>query len=167
MLDKVGHFVLNDEMTQTNMNFVADVCYEAMASLQESVEHGAPRGLERFGDWPTIYPGLTSLPEPARTSWFRFDHFYSTNAQDAALDLVLATRPRRVLDIGGNAGIWAEACAERDAAVRITIVDLPEQIAAARRNLEASPYADRISLPCRWTCSTQSKSCRPAPTRFG
>jgi 2-polyprenyl-3-methyl-5-hydroxy-6-metoxy-1,4-benzoquinol methylase len=145
VLDKVGYFVLNDEMTQTNMNFVADVCYEAMYCLQESVEHGAPRGLKRFGDWPTIYPGLSLLSEPARTSWFRFDHFYSTNAQRAALDLVLATRPRRVLDIGGNAGLWAEACAERDAAVRITIIDLPEQIAMARRKLEGSPNGERIS----------------------
>ncbi len=145
VLDKVGYFILNDEMTKTNMNFVADVCYEAMHDLKESVEHGAPRGLRRFGEWPTIYQGLLQLAEPARTSWFRFDHFYSSNAHREALDLVLATRPRRVLDIGGNAGMWTEACVERDREVRVTIVDLPDQIAAARRQLERSPHADRIS----------------------
>jgi len=145
VLDKLGHFILTDEMTQVNMNFVADVCYEAMSSLKASVEDGAPRGLERFGDWPTIYPGLSLLSEPARTSWFRFDHFYSRNACNAALDIVLAMRPRHVLDIGGNAGFWALACAERDDAVRITIVDLPGQIALARREVSGSPHAGRIS----------------------
>jgi hypothetical protein len=144
VLDKTGHFLLNDEMTRINLNFVADVCYEAMGSLQESIERGAPRGLARFGDWPTIYPALSVLPEPARTSWFRFDHFYSLRAQQPALDLVLATRPRRVLDVGGNAGLWSLACVERDHGVRVTIVDLPEQIATARRNVAASPHADRI-----------------------
>jgi SAM-dependent methyltransferase len=145
VLDKTGHFLLNDEMTRINMSFVADVCYEAMGSLQESVERGTPRGLARFGNWPTIYPALSVLPEPARTSWFRFDHFYSQRAQQPALDLVLATRPRRVLDVGGNAGLWSLACVERDSAVRVTLVDLPEQIATARRNVAASPHADRIA----------------------
>lgn len=145
VLDKVGHFMLTDEMTRVNLNFVADVCYEAMSSLQESVQDGAPRGLRRFGEWPTIYPGLSLLSEPARTSWFRFDHFYSTNAYTAALDLVFATGPRHILDIGGNVGLWARACAGRDEHVRITIVDLPEQIAIARRELAGSTYANRIS----------------------
>ena len=145
VLDKTGYFLLNDEMTQTNMNFVADVCYEPMSRLQESIEHGAPRGLAGFGAWPTIYPGLRQLPEPARTSWFRFDHFYSIRARKAALDIVFETRPRAVLDVGGNVGLWALACVERDDAVRVTIVDLPEQIAAARANMQSSPHAGRIS----------------------
>ena len=104
VLDKTGYFLLNDEMTQTNMNFVADVCYEPMSRLQESIEHGAPRGLAGFGAWPTIYPGLRQLPEPARTSWFRFDHFYSIRARKAALDIVfrLATDHGIVLLNGGG-----------------------------------------------------------------
>jgi ubiquinone/menaquinone biosynthesis C-methylase UbiE len=145
VLDKIGYFLLNDEMTQINMNFVADVCYESMFDLQESVEQGKPRGLKRFGNWPTIYPGLPVLSEPARTSWFRFDHFYSTHAQRAALDIVFETAPRRVLDIGGNEGLWSLACVERDAAVEVTIVDLPDQIARARKRIANTAHADRIS----------------------
>jgi 2-polyprenyl-3-methyl-5-hydroxy-6-metoxy-1,4-benzoquinol methylase len=145
VLDKVGYFLLNDEMTRVNMNFVADVCYEPMCDLQQSIEHGEPRGLKRFGDWPTIYPGLSLLPEPARTSWFRFDHFYSTNAFRAALDIVLDTAPRRVLDVGGNEGLWALACVARDEGVQVTIVDLPEQIAMARKRIESTAHAARIS----------------------
>jgi len=144
VLDKVGYFLLRDEMTQVNMNFVADVCYEAMGRLRESVEQSAPRGLQGLGDWPTLYPGLTLLAEPARTSWFRFDHFYSTHAYEAALNHVFASKPRHILDIGGNAGVWARACAQRDTAVRVTIVDLPEQIRAARLSIEGSDVSERI-----------------------
>ena len=144
VLDKIGDFLLNDEMTRINTSFVADVCYDAMSRLHESVKEGLPRGLERLGNWPTLYPGLTSLAEPARTSWFRFDHYYSMHACGAALDHVFASRPRHILDIGGNVGMWALACARRDPAVQVTIVDLPEQIVAARRNVEDSEVADRI-----------------------
>lgn len=145
VLDKVGYFVLEDEMTRINLDFVADVCYEAMAALQESVRQGAPVGLRRFGEWPTLYPGLTSLPEPARSSWFTFDHFYSTSAFADVLDIVFAQAPRHILDIGGNIGLWAAACAERDDNVRITIVDLPEQTRAARHRLRGSALESRIA----------------------
>jgi ubiquinone/menaquinone biosynthesis C-methylase UbiE len=146
VLDKVGHFLLNDKMTQINVNFVADVCYEAMGRLQDSVQQQAPLGLQRFGEWPTLYPGLTLLPEPARTSWFSFDHFYSNSAFGAALGIVFAKRPRHILDIGGNTGLWALACAAHDDTVRITIVDLPEQTRAAREKLQTSAYQSRIEL---------------------
>jgi ubiquinone/menaquinone biosynthesis C-methylase UbiE len=146
VLDKIGHFLLNDKMTRVNMNFVADVCYSAMSRLKESVEREAPCGLREFGDWRTLYPGLTQLPEPARTSWFAFDQFYSNAAFADALPLVFARGPRHILDIGGNTGEWALACAAYDPTVRITLVDLPEQIAAAAERLRSSPYRDRIEL---------------------
>jgi hypothetical protein len=146
VLDKVGHFLLNDKMTRVNMNFVADVCYRAMDRLQQSVAQGQPCGLKEFGDWPTLYPGLTQLPEPARKSWFSFDHFYSAAAFVDALPIVLATSPRHLVDIGGNTGAWATACVARDPALRITIVDLPEQMGAADDALRLSPHRDRIAL---------------------
>jgi ubiquinone/menaquinone biosynthesis C-methylase UbiE len=146
VLDKMGHFVLNDRMTRVNMNFVADVCYKAMGRLQESVEDEMPRGLEEFGAWQTLYPALTSLPEPARQSWFSFDQFYSAAAFAEALPIVLAESPRHVLDVGGNTGAWASACTERDPDVRVTIVDLPEQIRAAAEALRQSRYRDRVAL---------------------
>jgi hypothetical protein len=146
VLDKIGYVLLTDRMTHINMNFVANVCYEAMAKLEESVTVGSPSGLRRFGDWPTVYRGLTDLPEPARTSWFEFDHFYSTNAFPKALDIVFVERPRHILDVGGNIGLWALACARRDAAVRITIIDLPEQIHAARQTLAGTEHEARIDF---------------------
>jgi hypothetical protein len=146
VLDKVGHFLLNDAMTRVNFDFVADICYDAMSSLQGSVEHSAPKGLARLGDWATLYEGLTRLPAPIRASWLNFDHFYSSDAFDEALRHVFATKPRRLLDIGGNTGLWAGACVEHDARVEVTIVDLPDQARLTRERLSTSPHADRIHV---------------------
>jgi hypothetical protein len=76
-LGKVGHFLLNDEMTRVNFDFSRDVCYAAAARLDEALASGRPSGLASLGPWPTLYEGLSALPEPARRSWFAFDHFYS------------------------------------------------------------------------------------------
>jgi hypothetical protein len=146
VLDKIGHFMLDDSMTRVNLSFVADVCYRAMERLQESIERHTPCGLEQFGSWITLYPGLTQLPEPARTSWFTFDHFYSAAAFGAALPIVFKQHPRHIADFGGNTGAWARACAAHDAEVMVTIVDLPEQLKKAELELQQSPYRDRIAL---------------------
>jgi hypothetical protein len=146
VLDKVGHFWLNDAMTRVNADFVTDVCYDAMSSLHESVEQQAPRGLARFGNWPTLYPGLTRLPAHVRSSWLKFDHFYSSSAFAQALEHVFATRPRRLLDVGGNTGLWAVACVEHDPAVEVTIVDLPEQARLTSERFRAGPFAERVRV---------------------
>jgi hypothetical protein len=147
VLDKVGHFWLDDRMTRVNASFVADVCYRPMERLQDSVERHSPCGLEYFGDWATLYPKLTALPEPARGSWFSFDQFYSDAAFGAALPLVFAAQPpRHLVDIGGNTGVFARRCVAYDPAVQVTIVDLPEQIAAAQAEVRASPHGSRIGF---------------------
>lgn len=146
VLDKVGHFWLNDAMTRVNLDFVADVCYDAMSALQDSVEQCAPKGLTRFGDWQTLYQGLTRLPEPIRASWLKFDHFYSSTAFEEALAHVFATKPRHLLDIGGNTGLWAMACVEHDPAIEVTIVDLPDQARLTRERLNSGPHSARIHV---------------------
>ena len=146
VLDKVGHFLLEDRMTRVNVNFAQDVCYAAMGHLQESIESGAPEGLKVFGDWPTIYPALTHLPEPARTSWSDFNCYYSRQAFPDALPIVFETRPTRLLDIGGNSGAWALQCVEYDPDVRVTIVDLPGQTSIARETVRKSNGKDRVEI---------------------
>lgn len=145
VLDKVGHFLLEDRMTQVNLNFAQDVCYEAMNHLMGSIRSNKPEGLKVFGDWPTIYPGLSLLPSPAKESWFAFDHFYSGIAFPDALSYVFAAGPSHIFDVGGNTGVWANHCVEYDVEVRVTIVDLPEQTALARESVQrTSAHADRI-----------------------
>lgn len=145
VLGKVGHFVLYDEMTRVNMDFVGDVCYAGASALEDSVRSGKPEGLKVFGDWPTIYEGLSRLPEGVKRSWFAFDHYYSDVAFPDALPLVFARKPARLFDIGGNTGKWALACCRHDDKVRVTIVDLPGQLAVARRNAQEAGFADRVS----------------------
>ena len=60
---KTGHFILHDPLTITNMNFVHDVNYKGLFDLDKSIETGKPVGLKEFGEWTTIYEGLSQLPE--------------------------------------------------------------------------------------------------------
>jgi len=150
VLGKTGWFLLEDEMTAVNFDFVNDICYKGAFELIESIKTGTPQGLKSFGSWPTIYDALASLPEQAKKSWFGFDHFYSGIAFPEALSTVFADpKPRRLLDIGGNTAKWAVLCCAYDATVQVTVADLPGQTAVAEKNAAAAGFADRVSVyPC-------------------
>ncbi|MDR2451053.1 MAG: class I SAM-dependent methyltransferase [Candidatus Accumulibacter sp.] len=145
-LGRVGRCLLGNAMTRVNMDYVRDVCYAGMAKLGQALREGKPAGLGVFGDWPTIYPALPSLPEPARTSWFAFDHHYSDDAFGLALAHVFRHRPGHIYDVGGNTGRWALRCAAHDRDVRVTVLDLPEQLALLEREIgkEGPDVAARI-----------------------
>jgi hypothetical protein len=144
-LTPLGYCILKDPMTRVNMDFMHDVCYEGMFRLEESLVSGKPAGLPVFGDsWNTIYEALASLPESVRKSWFAFDHFYSDNAFPAVLPVLFAQAPRKILDIGGNTGKWACACAQFNKDVHVTIVDHPGQLEVAYRNAQEAGFGDRI-----------------------
>jgi hypothetical protein len=140
-----GHFLLEDEMAQVNMNFVNDVCYQGMFSLQDAIKAGAPSGLKVFAKGPTIYDSLATLPEPVQKSWFEFDHFYSDVAFPLLLPLVFEKKPKKVLDVGGNTGKWALQCLQHDSSVEVTIADLPGQLDKAISNIKQAGYSDRFS----------------------
>lgn len=143
-LARIGHFLLHDAMTRINMDFTADVCYRAMTHLSAAIRNGRPEGLKELGDWPNIYEGLAQLPEPARQSWFAFDHYYSDQAFPELLKRVFAPKPKRIVDIGGNTGRWSLQCCAHDSEVEVTIVDLPRQLALAVENAREQGFADRI-----------------------
>lgn len=145
-ISKIGFFLLKDEMTRVNMNFMKDVCYLGASHMTESIVNGKPEGLKELGNWPTIYEGLSILPEPAKTSWFEFDHYYSDNAFPDALKIVFAKKPKMLFDIGGNTGKWSFACCDHDADVRIKILDLPVQLNVARANAAERGLLDRIDF---------------------
>jgi 2-polyprenyl-3-methyl-5-hydroxy-6-metoxy-1,4-benzoquinol methylase len=142
---KTGQMFLYDEMTQINMNYNHDVNYLGMFYLEESIDSATPVGLNKtFGDWPTIYPALTALPEPAKTSWFEFDHYYSDNAFPIALPHVFKNSPKKLMDIGGNTGKFSMTAANYNDDVNITIVDLPEQLAVAKTHIMQAGLQARI-----------------------
>jgi hypothetical protein len=144
VLTKTGFFILNDPLTRANMDFIHDVCYQGLFHLTEAIQEGKPAGLKVFGEWPTIYQALSSLPPSVRKSWFAFDHYYSDQAFPEALPLVFKHRPGYLLDVGGNTGKWAIACANYDPDVKITILDLPGQLNNAYNNISDSGLDHRI-----------------------
>ena len=146
ILGKVGYYLLKDTMTRVNMDFVQDVCYQGMFNMKESIIEGQPKGLKHFGEWPTVYEGLSSLPEQAKKSWFNFDHFYSDVAFDQALPFVFKHSPKVLLDVGGNTGRWARKCVSYNQEVNIVIVDLPGQLNVAQKNLSQVNGGDRVGF---------------------
>lgn len=145
VLTKTGWFLLKDEMTNINMDYNHYVNYQGLFHLDECIQQEKPIGLKAFGDWPVIYPGLSSLPPKVRESWFRFDHYYSDSALKEAREKVLAERPQRFLEIGGNTGKFSISLAESGTEMAITLLDLPEQIALVAENLKQRGLENRVN----------------------
>ncbi len=93
-ITKTGYFICNDPLTKVNMDFIHDVCYKGLFALDKSIETGKPEGLKEFGEWDTIYEGLSSLPAHVQKSWFAFDHFFS--------DLAFPSRCRRYMMVASK-----------------------------------------------------------------
>lgn len=145
-ISKTGWFLLNDPATRVNIDFNHDVNYEGWFYLEESLVNGKPEGLKHFGDWPTIYEGLSSLPEQVQKSWFGFDHFYSDSSFPEALKILFDKhRIRSLYDVGGNTGKWALRCVGYNPEVKVTILDLPQQIEMMQSNIQGKPGAERIN----------------------
>ncbi|WP_374399676.1 class I SAM-dependent methyltransferase [Niveibacterium sp.] len=143
VLTKTGHFVATDPLFRVNADFVHDVCYVGLADLEASLEQEKPIGLKTLGDWPTLYEGLSILPEPAKTSWFNFDHHYSDSAFPDVLPQVFATKPKRLMDIGANTGKFSRMCLLHDNSLQVTMLDLPVQLNVARKTLTDAGVIDR------------------------
>jgi len=142
----IGRFLLRDEMTRVNMDFTQDVCYRGMSDFDKSVTEMKPYGLREFGThWNTIYEALQFLPSPAKESWFAFDHFYSDSAFPELLAVAFSGKPKKIMDIGGNTGKWATKCLAHDANVNVTIVDLPDTLNRALRNIAEAGFGDRVT----------------------
>jgi len=145
-ITKTGYFLLKDEMTNINMNYNHYVNYQGLYYLEESIREEKPLGLKVFGDWDTIYPALSSLPEKAQKSWFTFDHYYSDSSFEDAIQILLQNKPKTLLDIGGNTGKFSMQLSEANSDISVTICDLPEQIILAQKNIKNADLEKRIDF---------------------
>jgi len=161
-ITKTSTFILHDRLTQVNMDFTQDVCYNGMFHLEDSILNGKPEGLKVFGNWSTIYEGLSKLPEQVQKSWFGFDHFYSDYAFPEVLQLVFKNNPKRLLDIGGNTGKWAIQCATFSPEVTVTIMDLPGQVEMAKARVNEKGLAERVNF---YECNILDEA-QPFPKAF-
>ena len=143
-LAKTGWFLLRDAMIRADIDFNHDVNYEGWFVLDKALEQGQPAGLKHFGDWPTIYEGLSSLPEQVQKSWFGFDHYYSDHSFDEALAIIHANNTRYLLDVGGNTGRFAMRCVASNPTIEVTICDLPQQIKMMKQATDGQPGSERI-----------------------
>ena len=143
-LGKTGWFLLRDAMIRADIDFNHDVNYEGWFVLDKALEEGKPSGLKHFGDWPTIYEGLSSLPEQVQKSWFGFDHYYSDHSFDEALAIISANKTHHLLDVGGNTGRFAMRCVGYNPTIEVTICDLPQQIGLMQKATNGKPGAERI-----------------------
>ena len=145
-ITKTGYYILQDEMTKVNMDFVQDICYKGLFDLKKSIETGKPEGLKTLGSWPTIYEGLAHLKPREQKSWFSFDHYYSSDSFPLVLEHVFKYHPKKILDIGGNTGKWALQCANNHPDVKVTIADLPGQLKMAEENIAKAGHSSRVSF---------------------
>jgi hypothetical protein len=141
---KAGYFLQNDTMVKVNMEFNHDVNYLGLFSLEEALLNGKPEGLRVFGEWDTIYEGLSQLPPQVQKSWFGFDHYYSDCSFEQALEIVFANQPKTLLDAGGNTGRFATRCVAYSPDAHVTIMDLPQQLTMMRQQTAGLTGADRI-----------------------
>ncbi|VEJ22245.1 methyltransferase [Neisseria animaloris] len=144
LITKAGWFLIKDRMVGVNMDFIHEVCYQGLFELEATLLNGKPEGLKVFGNWPTIYEGLSQLPETAREKWLAFDHYYSDNSFPEALEIVFAKPVAKLLDVGGNTGRWALQCVGYNQDVEVTIMDLPQQLGLMRQAVEGKEGAERI-----------------------
>ncbi|MBM1105520.1 SAM-dependent methyltransferase [Aurantibacter crassamenti] len=144
-LSKIGYFLNYHKMTEVNLNFTQDVCYQGLFHLEDTIKTGKPQGLKELGDWSTIYEGLSQLPPHIQKSWFDFDHFYSDEIFVDALNIIFKSSPKTIFDIGGNTGKFAIQCCEFNNDIQVKIYDLPGQLKKALANAEAKGHGDRVS----------------------
>jgi len=143
-LTKIGYFLNYNQMTSANINFTQDICYKGLFHLQEAIETSKPSGLKELGEWPTIYKGLSQLTPKEQKSWFAFDHYYSDEIFEEALEMVFKKKPKLLYDIGGNTGKFANLCCRYDNDVIVKIFDLPGQLTKALENAKNKGFENRI-----------------------
>jgi len=144
-LTTIGYFLNYSETTNVNINFTNEVCYKGLFHLKDSIEKGKPEGLKEFGNWKTVYEGLSSLDPKIKKAWFEFDHHYSDYAFQEALEILFEKPPKTIFDIGGNTGKFAMNCCKKDENVHVKILDLPGQLNIAMDNAKENGFEERIS----------------------
>jgi hypothetical protein len=135
-----GVYWLRDPLTRVNVEFNHHVCYGGAAQLRQALTEGKPAGLPAIDTTgaKTVYEALQSLPADVKRAWFDFDHYYSDGVFEACLPRLLTDETAHVVDIGANTGRFAQLALAAKSDLRMTLVDLPGQLAVAKDNLTAA-----------------------------
>mgnify|MGYP002619254412 CR=1 FL=1 len=127
-LTQIGKTFLYDKMTIVNFNFIRHCCYLGASKLSNSFKSGYPAGLKYYSDSEKLYPVLPSMPREFKDAWYSFDNYYSDNCFEQVHQYIMKQNPAKIFDIGGNTGKFEKICLKNTPAVKITMLDLPENI---------------------------------------
>lgn len=144
-LTTVGYFLNYNETVNVNMNFTNEICYKGLFHLDDAITTGKPSGLKELGDWPTIYEGLSRLQPEQQKAWFEFDHHYSDDIFSDALKILFQKERKTIFDIGANTGKFTINCCKYNDQVKVTMVDLPQQLNIASKNVQNEGFQDRVA----------------------
>ncbi|WP_109098360.1 methyltransferase [Aquimarina sp. AU58] len=144
-LTNIGYFLNYNKTVDVNINFTNDVCYKGLYHLNDSIKEGKPEGLKELGNWDTIYEGLSQLDPQIQKSWFEFDHHYSDDIFQDALQIVFRKNPKLIFDIGANTGKFAISCCNYNEDVSIKMIDLPGQLKKALAAVKNNQFENRVT----------------------
>ena len=137
---------LKDRQVAVDAAFAAEVCWSGLGALTASLATATPQGLRAHGPWTTVYAGLAQLPTRVRAAWDAYDHAHSDDAFPGAIRHLLASGPRRVLDVGANTGRFSAALLAADPTVTMTLCDHAAQLDQARQQV-ATHHARTCFVP--------------------
>ncbi|WP_108868874.1 methyltransferase [Aquimarina aquimarini] len=150
-LTNIGYFLNYNKTVDVNINFTNDVCYKGLHHLNDAIKNEKPEGLKELGNWNTIYEGLSQLDPEIQKSWFEFDHHYSDDIFQEALEIVFRKNPKSIFDIGANTGKFAISSCNYNEDVAITMIDLPGQLKKALASAKNNGFEHRIKgHPIDW-----------------
>ena len=144
-LTTTGYFLAFDRTVDVNINFTQDVCYKGLYHLTDAIKTGKPAGLKELGDWNTIYEGLSVLQPDVQKAWFEFDHHYSDEVFQEALEFVFRNSPKTIYDVGANTDKFAISGSKHNDSVAIKMIDLPGQLKIALGNVAEAGFQDRVT----------------------
>ena len=140
---KTGHFILNDELTRVNMDFIHDVCYQGLFSsikVSEMKKNGRTKSIRYMN---TIYQALSQLPDHVKKLvCIRSLLFWQCFPEGT--ESCLFKIPVRLPDIGRIRvnGQWLAAF---NADVEVTIMDLPA-IGNSKKKIAEKQLLERVKF---------------------
>jgi predicted O-methyltransferase YrrM len=90
-------------------------------------------------------PASGARREEWTTAFIAAMHANASRRAQSVVQAVDASRVRRMLDIGGGSGAYSIAFARANSELRAEILDVPDVVPIARRNIDAAGLADRVT----------------------
>lgn len=156
--DTTGRYHLADEIAPAvrsvewplftaTVAFEHDFSYRGIAMFTESLQRETNAGIEKFPGMPgeSLYVRYASDPH-LREVFYTYMRAWSRIGGPLLWGALRRLAPTRILDVGGGDGVHAIAAASMLPEVRVTVLDLPENVDVSRVRIAEEGYAGRIEI---------------------